>query len=57
MSKLNPTEHAESLLKQYGYQGALDHANFVLTPEFGLSKAYLKEFWVEVKKKILESCQ
>jgi hypothetical protein len=39
---------ASHLLQAYGKQRAIEHVLWVLSPDFGLSKKHLVEFWIEV---------
>ena len=43
---------AKGLIELFGYQGALSHVKFVLSPEFGLTKAHLQQFWLRVQLQI-----
>lgn len=45
---MNVENTASGLIKQFGKERAIDHVEFVLSPNFKLSKPHLREFWREV---------
>jgi len=51
---LNPLKTASGLLELLQKEKAIKHADFVLSPDYGLRKRGLREFWEEVKNILKE---